>query len=189
MARPNTRNAILENGTKLLNERGFNACSVQDITDAAGVPKGSFYNHFKSKEVLAAEILIEYGQGSTDRSILTNAAVPPLTRLKKHFAALNEYFSRCNDGCLVGKFMAEASDDTLLIRERLLSVLDLWGKQIATAIWQGQQQGAIRRDLKADDLAAFLIDSYEGAILRTRIEKSPRALKSFVKVVFSSIVV
>ena len=153
------------------------------------VPKGSFYNHFKSKEALAAEIVTEYGKGSTDRSILTNREVPAHTRLKKHFAALNEYFSRCNDGCLVGKFMAEVSDETPLIRERLLSVLNVWGEQISSAIAEGQEQGTIRTDLKAADLAAFLIDSYEGAILRTRVEKSPKALKSFVKVVFSSIMV
>jgi TetR/AcrR family transcriptional repressor of nem operon len=188
LARPNTRNALLESGTKLFIERGFNACSVQDITDAAGVPKGSFYNHFKSKEALAAEILTEYGKGTTDRSILTSPELPALTRLKKHFAALNEYFSQCNDGCLVGKFMAEVSEDTPQIRERLRNVLGLWGEQISSAIAAGQAQGSIRKDLKADDLAAFLIDAYEGAILRTRVEKSPRALKSFTKVVFSSIV-
>ena len=83
--------------------------------------------------------------------------------------------------------MAEVSDDTPQIRAGLLSVLNTWGRQISSAIAQGQAQGSIRKDLKADDLAAFLIDSYEGAILRTRVEKSPRALKSFVKVVFASI--
>jgi TetR/AcrR family transcriptional repressor of nem operon len=189
LARPSVRNLILEAGMKRFIERGFTACSVQDITDAAGVPKGSFYNHFKSKEALAAQILTEYGQGNTDRSILSNPEISALARLKKHFAALNEYFSRCNDGCLVGKFMAEVSDDTPLIREKLVSVLNLWGEQISSSIKEGQEQGSIRKDLKADDLAAFLIDSYEGAVLRTRVEKSPRALKSFVKVVFSSIVV
>lgn len=189
MARRNTRNAILQAGTKLFIERGFTACSVQDVTDAAGVPKGSFYNHFKSKEALAAEILIEYGKGTTDRSILTNAEVPGLTRLKKHFTALNEYFSRCTDGCLVGKFMAEVSSDTPHIHEALLMVLRGWSDQISSAIAAGQKQGSIRKDLEAHDLAAFLIDSYEGAILRTRVDRNPRALKYFVKVVFSSITV
>ncbi len=189
MARRNTRNAILESGTKLFIERGYNACSVQDITEAAGVPKGSFYNHFKSKEALAAEILTEYGKGTTDRSILTNPEVPGLTRLKKHFAALNDYFSRCTDGCLVGKFMAEVSSDTPQIHEALLSVLKGWSDQISSAIAEGQEQGSIRKDLKAHDLAAFLIDSYEGAILRTRVNRNPRALKYFIKVVFSSITV
>jgi len=174
---------------KLFIEHGYHACSVQDITQAAGVPKGSFYNHFKSKEALAAEIVAEYGRGTTDRGILADSKVPALTRLKKHFAALNEYFASCNDGCLVGKFMAQVSDETPQLRDGLVSVLNLWGEQISSTIADGQRQGTIRKDLKADQLAAFLIDAYEGAILRTRVEKSPRALKEFVKVVFSSIVV
>jgi TetR/AcrR family transcriptional regulator, transcriptional repressor for nem operon len=189
LARRNTRIAILEAGTKLFIARGFNGSSVQDIAEAARVPKGSFYNHFKSKEALAVEILIEYGKGSTDRSILTNPQVPALRRLKMHFAALNEYFSRCNDGCLVGKFMAEVSSDTPKIHDTLLRVLKGWGEQIASAIADGQEQGSIRKDVKADDLARFLIDSYEGTILRTRVDNSPRALKYFVKVVFSNITV
>ena len=189
MARHSARKAIQDAGTKLFTERGFNASSVQDITEAAGVPKGSFYNHFRSKEALAADIVTAYGDGTTDRGVLTNPNVPALTRLKKHFAALNEYFSRCNEGCLVGKFMAEVSDDTPQLRENLLGVLGLWGEQISSAIADGQKQGSIRRDLKPGDLAAFLIDAYEGAILRTRVEQNPRALKSFSKVVFSSIVV
>lgn len=187
LARPSARNAIVESGTKLFIERGFNGCSVQDITDLAGVPKGSFYNHFKSKEALAAEIVTVYGMGRFDRSVLTNPEVPALTRLKKHFAALNEYFSQCNDGCLVGKLMAEVSNDTPQIRERLLSVLGVWNEQISAAIAAGQAEGTIRKDLRADELAAFLIDSYEGAILRSRVERTPKALKSLVKVVFSSI--
>jgi len=189
LARRSVRNLILEAAAKLFKERGFGACSVQDMTDAAGVPKGSFYNHFASKEALAAEIVTAYGKGTTDRTILTDRDVPAVTRLKKHFTNLNAYFSDCNDGCLVGKFMAEVSNDTPEIRKRLLSVLSLWGEQISSAIADGQKDGSIRKDLKAKELGAFLIDAYEGAILRTRVEKDPRALKSFFTVVFSSIVV
>lgn len=188
MPRPSARKAIFETAMRLFIERGFGACSVQDITDAAHVPKGSFYNHFKSKEALAAEIVAEYGKGTTDRSILTNPAVAPLTRLKRHFAALNEYFSECNDGCLVGKFMAEVSAETPKIRESVRRVLNLWGDQLSSAIAEGQRQGTIRKDFEAGDLAAFLIDSYEGAILRTRLEEKPRALKQFTRIIFSSIV-
>jgi TetR/AcrR family transcriptional regulator, transcriptional repressor for nem operon len=187
LPRRSTRNAILKAAMKQFIARGFSACSVEDITKAARVPKGSFYNHFKSKQSLAAEILIEYANGATDRSVLSNPAIAPLTRLKKHFAALNAYFSSCKDGCLVGKFMAEVSVDTPQIRESLRRVLNLWGEQLSSALAEGQRQGSIRKDLPAGDLAAFLIDSYEGAILRTRLEKKPRALESFVKIVFSSI--
>ena len=66
-------------------------------------------------------------------------------------------------------------------------MLKVWEEELSSAITEGQRQGFIRKDLPAADLAAFLIDSYEGAILRTRLEKKPRALESFMKVVFSSI--
>src|SRR5579863_10641937 len=187
LPRRSTRNAILKAAMKQFLAQGFSACSVEDITKAARVPKGSFYNHFKSKQSLAAEIVIEYGKGATDRSVLTNPVIAPLTRLKKHFAGLNAYFSGCKDGCLVGKFMAEVSVDTPQIRESLRRVLNVWGEQLSSALAEGQRQGSIRRDLPADDLAAFLIDSYEGAILRTRLEMKPKALEYFAKVVFSSI--
>jgi len=187
LPRRSTRNALLKAAMREFLARGFSACSVQDITKAARVPKGSFYNHFKSKQSLAAEIVSEYGKGVTDRSVLTDPAIAPLTRLKKHFAALNAYFSGCKDGCLVGKFMAEVSVDTPQIRESLRRVLNVWGEELSSTLAEGQRQGAIRKDLPADDLAAFLIDSYEGAILRTRLEKKPRALECFVKVVLSSI--
>jgi TetR/AcrR family transcriptional regulator, transcriptional repressor for nem operon len=189
LPRRSTRSAILEAAMQQFIQRGFSACSVEDITRAARVPKGSFYNHFKSKQSLAAEIVTEYGKGTTDRSILTNRAIAPVTRLRKHFAALNAYFSRCTDGCLIGKFMAEVSVDTPQIRESLLRVLNLWQQQLASALADGQRQGSIRKELRAADLAAFLIDSYEGAILRVRLEKKPKALEDFAKIVFSSIVV
>ena len=187
LPRRSTRNALLEAAMEQFTERGYSACSVEDITKAARVPKGSFYNHFKSKQSLAAEIVTEYGKGTTDRSVLTNPEIAPLSRLKKHFAALNAYFSSCKDGCLVGKFMAEVSVDTPQIRESLRRVLGLWGEQLSSALADGQRQGSIRKDLPASDLAACMIDAYEGAILRTRLEKKPRALECVVKVVFSSI--
>jgi TetR/AcrR family transcriptional repressor of nem operon len=188
LPRRSTRNAILKAAMKEFIVRGFSACSVEDITKAARVPKGSFYNHFKSKQSLAAEIVTEYGKGVTERSVLADPAIAPLRRLKRHFAALNEHFSCCQDGCLVGKFMAEVSVDTPQIRESLRRVLKVWEEELASALSDGQRQGSIRKDLPASDLAAFLIDSYEGAILRTRLEKKPRALTAFMTVVFSSII-
>ncbi len=187
MARHNARSAVFDAAMKLFTERGFGACGVQDVTDAAGVPKGSFYNHFKSKEALAAEILTEYAKGTPERNLYTDPTLPALARLKKLFAALNEYFFRHYEGCMIGKFMAEVSDDTPQIRASLVGVLNYWGDEVAAIIRDGQEQGSIRKDLKADALAGFLFDSYEGAILRTRVEQSPRALKAFVKIVFASI--
>ena len=64
MARLNVREQLLSAGLDTLHRRGFNATSVQDITEAAGVPKGSFYNHFESKEALGAEAVVRYRETS-----------------------------------------------------------------------------------------------------------------------------
>ena len=62
MARPDVRERLLDAGVEIFHRCGFNGCGVQEITEAAGVPKGSFYNHFVSKEALGAAVLDRYWQ-------------------------------------------------------------------------------------------------------------------------------
>src|ERR1700761_5312508 len=83
----NVRERLLEAGVQTFSKSGFNGCSVQDITEAAGVPKGSFYNHFESKEALGAAALEHYWtDGACDRlQILTRTDLPPLERLRTYF--------------------------------------------------------------------------------------------------------
>lgn len=66
MAKPNVRERLLDAGVEAFHRRGFNGCGVQEITEAAGVPKGSFYNHFASKEALGAAVLDRYWQQRGD---------------------------------------------------------------------------------------------------------------------------
>jgi len=88
MARLNVREQLLSVGLDTLHRKGFNATSVQDITEAAGVPKGSFYNHFESKEALGAEAVVKYRETSeTWKALraLRDTKAAPLTRLRKYF--------------------------------------------------------------------------------------------------------
>ncbi len=63
MARSGVRDKIVSAAADRFHALGFNACGVQEIVDAAGVPKGSFYNYFKAKELLALEVLANSGEG------------------------------------------------------------------------------------------------------------------------------
>jgi TetR/AcrR family transcriptional regulator, transcriptional repressor for nem operon len=171
---------------KLFLEKGFNGCSIQDITEAAGVPKGSFYNHFTSKEALAAEVVTIYGEDIPCCQKLSDRSIPALTRVKRYFTALNDYYC-LQERSLIGTFMAEVSDQMPNVRGKLQALQKSRCAQLEAALCDGQVEGTIRKDLRADDLAAFLMDAYEGAILRARVEKSPRALKACVKVIFASI--
>ena len=87
--KPNVRDQLLDTGLQLLHERGFNATSVQDITEAAGVPKGSFYNHFESKEDLGAEVVLRYLESSNEtQAVLRDPELSPHARLRKYFEGL-----------------------------------------------------------------------------------------------------
>ena len=187
MARPSVRNQIVEAGLKVFSKRGYSATSVQDITSAAEVPKGSFYNHFKSKEALGAEIVDLYGLGSTRREILSDTSISPATRLKRHFTALNEHYGSCGNGCLVGKFMADVSETSPLIRGHLLAVVNRWTGELAVAIRDGQADGTITNTIEPRELAAFLVDAYEGTILRARLERDDRAFKAFMRILRSTL--
>src|SRR6201988_2423488 len=112
MSRPNIREDIVQAGLKRLAEKGFNAVGVQDITDAAGVPKGSFYNHFDSKEALGVEIVERYGANQPRRETLGLPTVPPLQRLRRHFERINGLFadSHFTRNCILGGFSSELAN-------------------------------------------------------------------------------
>jgi TetR/AcrR family transcriptional regulator, transcriptional repressor for nem operon len=187
MARHNVREQIVEAGLKTLLEKGFNACGVRDITDAAGVPTGSFYNHFESKEALGAEIVERYARESPRRQALKDKTLPPLERLQRHFAAMNQRYADLgySRGCLLGNFSAELADHSPLIRERLAALSASWTEEIAEALRDGQADGSISSATDPAELAAFLLDAYEGALLRARVDKSGAPLERFVTMAFT----
>jgi TetR/AcrR family transcriptional repressor of nem operon len=191
MARRGTREQIVQAGLKCLVERGFNAVGVQDITLSAGVPKGSFYNHFESKEALGAEIVERYGADARRREILTDKSVPPLARVRRHYERLNAIFVDADfqRGCILGNFSAELSNQSELIRDSLRKLYARWTKDVEAAIAEAQERGAVSNAAKAADIAAFLLDAYEGALLRARVERSAVPFERFMKFAFTQILI
>ncbi len=78
MPKPSNRQKILTEGLRVVHERGFAGASVRDIVQAAGVPQGSFTNHFASKEAFGLEILDLYFDRGCEvvRDTLRNDALP-----------------------------------------------------------------------------------------------------------------
>ena len=191
MPKPNTREQIVQAGLKCLVEKGFNAVGVQDITDAAGVPKGSFYNHFESKEALGLEIVERYGANQTRREILTDPTTPPLQRLRRHFDRISALYadSHFTRNCILGGFSAELANQSETIREGLRKVYRQWTKDIEATIAEAQAKGEIGNKTKAADIAAFLLDAYEGALLRARVERSGKPFDRFMKFAFGQLLV
>lgn len=183
---PEVRSRLLSIGHDVVLERGFNGCGVADITEAAGVPKGSFYNYFDSKEEFAAEILETYWQSIEDRHgpILYDARIKPLTRIVKFFHALIEDLGHNNFalGCLIGNLSLELSNGSEGTRRRLLKLMDRWEASLAACLREAQQRHEFDSARDVVQVAAVLIEAYEGAAMRAKVEQSGKTLKRFEKV-------
>lgn len=164
------KNQLVERAEDVFRRRGFHGASVQDITTAAGVPKGSFYNHFESKQALAAEITRRYVQ-ATDLSMLGAEGERPIERLRAHFAgqAQRTAGTGVEFGCLLGTFASDSPSSGEQVRGAVLGGLDAWTAAVAETVGAAQRLGEIASSRPAEELAALLIDAFEGGALRAKV--------------------
>jgi TetR/AcrR family transcriptional regulator, transcriptional repressor for nem operon len=180
MPRASLKDAIVEAGEVEFHERGFSATGIAAITARACAPKGSFYNHFVSKEDLAVEVLHRYT--ATQRNeILSDPALSPLDRIRTHFEFVAGKLGsdEAMRGCMVANFAAELSADTPLIREQINGIYHGWASGVAANLEEAA--GAQATEFDASGIAWTLVDAYEGATIRSRASGSPAPLKNFIR--------
>jgi TetR/AcrR family transcriptional repressor of nem operon len=174
---PEVRRRLLAAGLDLVHARGFAASGVKDISDAAGVPKGSFYAYFPSKEAFAAAILEHYWTDIALRllPILDEAPVPAQDRIARFFHELADEHEAGDFllGCLIGNLSLELGGCSEPVRAELGHILDRWDAALEACVRSGQSEpGSIRADLDASELASLLIEAWEGAALRAKVIRS-----------------
>jgi len=181
-----TREKIVSAAADRFHALGYTACGVQEIVDAAGVPKGSFYNYFKAKELLAVEVLGTYWEG-VRIDMLADKSAAPLERIRGHFEHIASLYAGFGyeRGCLIGKFIQELSETTPRIRQDVVGEVVRWIGLLASAIREGQADGSIAPELDADKIARYLINSWGGAAAGMKIVKSRAPLDDFFSTTFS----
>ncbi len=191
MARTSNREKILVEGMRVVHAHGFAGASVRDIVQAAGVPQGSFTNHFASKEAFGLEVIDLYFTNTrmTMQQTLLNDALPPLQRLGDYIDASKNRLLRNNmrTGCLFGNFTAEASGDNETIRAKLLEIFDEVRRSLAYCLQAAVNAGELREDFDCDDTAAFIFASMQGANLIAKAQRDPTPVERFKKILFSTI--
>lgn len=174
------RERLLDEGVALLMEQGYHGTGLQEIVQKVGVPKGSFYNYFPSKEEFSAEVVQHYIE-------------PFIRQLDAHLqrkdisaeAALRSYFDELiaetvqknfKGGCLLGNLIGEIGDTSELCQTSLREAVHRYREKLREGLARGQKEGSFRKDMDARDMADFLVNVWQGALLRMKIERSVRPL-------------
>ncbi len=187
----NTRDKLIETSLQLMSVKGFNNTGIAEILGLAGVPKGSFYHYFKSKDDLGLAVIGYYGlllHEGLDK-VLNNAPGSPLTRLRAYFDQLLAYiapdYSRCN--CLLGNLGQELALQSDVMRLAIHTHYQRVEKRLAECLADAKAQGELSAFADESLLARMLFASWEGCLVRAKLEQSVQPLRDLLDLYFGSL--
>ncbi|MFG2266575.1 TetR/AcrR family transcriptional regulator [Streptomyces sp. NPDC048720] len=166
---------ILTAAHTLIEQRGYSALGVAEICKTAGVPKGSFYYFFESKEALALAVIDEHwAEEQRDWNRILGSDAEPLERLRQLFEA-TEASQRAGQencgaisGCLFGNLSLEMSNQTDAIRQRLQQIFESQAEMVARVITEAQERGEVNvPDTRA--AAQSVVAQLEGQVLFAKL--------------------
>lgn len=186
-----TRTTIIHISIQLMALKGFNNTGIAEILALAKVPKGSFYHYFKSKDELGMAIIEHYGQSlhSSLSQHLQTASGTPLERLRSYFEGALVYFgdnfSSCN--CLLGNLGQELALQDPLMRAAIFRHYRRIEQELAACLAQAKTQGELPSHSDEQLLAKMLFASWEGCLVRAKLEQSLQPLRELIELYFSTL--
>ncbi len=179
---------IIEIGTELIAMNGYNATGIDAVLRKAGVPKGSFYHYFRSKEDFGLAVIDQFAE-QYDRKLAAffeDTAFPPLTRIRNYFEHSLAHMTQnqFTKGCLIGNLGQELADQNERFRARLEIIFQSWKKRFSVCLKQARDRDELAADVDPDVLAEFILAAWEGAILRTKVMKSSDSMQNFIDTLF-----
>lgn len=183
-----TRENFIDAGLKLMQQKGYEATGLQEILAEAGLPKGSFYHHFGSKQEFGKEVITRYAAQEAARCqrALWAAKGTPLARLRRYFKELSHVFGPGGtiNGCMVGRLSLDGATQSDLLRSQLVLAFTGWQKAIEQTLREAKDAGELTTEQSLSALAAFLVNGWEGALLRSQTDQNDAALRNFQQIVF-----
>ena len=182
-----TPRKLLEAGHRLFWRSGYNATGVQEIANAAGVPKGSFYNHFENKEEFAARVIENYAKWVSINwdGLLAQEEIASendhVGRIRLIFHFFIEHHERSYFlGCLVGNMTAEMAGSSPACTAVLTRAMAEWSARLTRSLELAQQHGQVRTDIPAHDLSTIFLEAWEGSLQQMKLSGSADAPKKMV---------
>ncbi|MEO7560630.1 MAG: TetR family transcriptional regulator C-terminal domain-containing protein [Nitrosospira sp.] len=175
------RDNLLNQGVTLLMGQGYHGTGLQEILDAVNVPKGSFYNYFGSKEDFGAEVIQHYIDPFITQldAYLQQSDADALGAIQRYFDELIAELEKngYKGGCLLGNLMGEIGDTSDVCQKSLQTAVTRYRNLLQSGLAKAQLQGTVRSDKSAEEMADLLLNTWQGALLRMKIEKSAAPVK------------
>jgi TetR/AcrR family transcriptional regulator, transcriptional repressor for nem operon len=173
-----TRQFILEQAAPIFNQRGYSACSIQELMDATGLEKGGIYRHFLNKEELAVETF-QYAMSRTVRNRTEHLGEIPnaVDKLKRVVEIFVTTPSEIAGGCPLMNTAIDADDGNPRLRELALTALNDWQNRLTKIVIAGMRAGDIRSGVKPRQLANTMIATLEGSLMMSRLQRTRSALR------------
>ena len=176
----NPREMLLRAAGKLFQDVGYVQASIHRIASAINVPKGTFYNYFRSKEDLAA-ILVDRQFEALHKS-LARTGHSASHRLKEHssFLALKPPAVEVAPLQLLATLAAEATAIPVAVTQRIASGTDIWITHVSDVISLAQIEGGTSTTQDPPKLASLLVTCWYGAIVRRKADPSVKLVDDFL---------
>jgi TetR/AcrR family transcriptional repressor of nem operon len=190
MTKQSTREHLIDVGLELVRSAGYSATGINQILEVAKIPKGSFYHHFSTKDEFIMEVIRRYAAGEQERweRNLDDSPLSPLKKLRRYFKDLIATYGRRSgpiSGCLLGNLSLEVGGQNAEIRSLLSNVFDAWQNALAKTVRDAIESDELPNTTKADDLAALLVNGWEGAQVRAKACQSDKPLELFFNNAFN----
>ncbi len=186
-----TKDKIIAAGAEIIHRKGFHHTGIQEVLQAAGVPKGSFYFYFKNKEDFGLQVIDHFNEvfAGIAEPILNNRSVPPLQRIEQLLDFFIELFTglEYTCGCPIGNLSQELGDLDPVFSRKLLDAVELMASLYTNVLEEAQTSGDLDRSLNPRETALFIISGWHGALIRMKIVKNTAPLENHKRFIMTSI--
>ncbi len=183
------RESLLGVGEELFINSSFNSVGLNDILKTAGIPKGSFYHYFSSKEDFGLQVVEQYSKQHYAQleEILRDQSLTPYEQLKTFFANNISHFEDIEycQGCLMANLSQELADVNEKLRCKINELSRQMVDKVAECIANMEHDALNLGHLSAEEAAQVLMNSWQGAIMKMKLEKSRQPLEVFMKFFFT----
>ena len=187
----NSKTKILEVGARVIHLKGFNNAGIQEILKEAGVPKGSFYHHFESKEDFGLQVIDYFKDyfAALAKGVLEDASASPLERLERLLDWFIGFFESKDYafGCPIGNLSQEMGDLNPSFQKSLNSAIDAMAGSYAKVLDEARTAGEIPESLGIRDASYFIVSSWHGALVRMKVMKSSEPLENHKRFIFDHV--